>query len=381
MNSRYQHQANQLLKLAYDIVEHAKQPMGSDSIEQADLLLYGLDLIVPIIRRRLKTYIEPISYIDKPAYLSGIYRLSYYVHPELEMKVYLLDDIHRYEYECDDFGIKSSMRVHHWIEQIVKQNSDILIDIFLEISPPERRQNIITDMELRSRYEPERYNEDVPIITNILYKQERSGDNSPIEFTNSSEEYTDIEARHTLSAAVGLFAPCWLSDKSKCPYPNTRVHWVDIRNASILRDIKRSIGIFDVTERETSFIKKLRQEPLDVLHKFMDGTKIRKQLDNMDPEIQQMLIKFMEDKVSKSEEYRHMSREFAMDIYLLARLFRTFKDGSYVQHAIIYTGGFHNNIYRQFFKMVGFQQVYNKETEFGNVQCLNIRDLPYPIFV
>ena len=102
-----------------------------------------------------------------------------------------------------------------------------------------------------------------------------------------------------------------------------------------------------------------------------------------------------------------MTHILIMDIYLLARLFRTFnvdskdkrKHPSNVQNAIIFAGGIHATNYEIFLQQVGFEEVYsvgNFRSDFNDVarymngdppfrsdkehQCLDISNMPNPLF-
>ena len=94
-----------------------------------------------------------------------------------------------------------------------------------------------------------------------------------------------------------------------------------------------------------------------------------------------------------------------MDIYLLSRLFRSFNVENIshpytLDNAIIFAGGIHTTTYEIFLQRLGFDEVYAKgnfESNYDDIteylsgsnkkkylnkeiQCLDINDLPRPLF-
>jgi hypothetical protein len=71
-----------------------------------------------------------------------------------------------------------------------------------------------------------------------------------------------------------------------------------------------------------------------------------------------------------------------MDMYLLGRIFRKFKNGKSPENIIIYSGDAHSCIYRKILDKLGFEQLndnrsYNPNTNF---QCLDISNFVQPFF-
>ena len=72
-----------------------------------------------------------------------------------------------------------------------------------------------------------------------------------------------------------------------------------------------------------------------------------------------------------------MFRSNVMDIYLLARVFRTFSNNYNSKYILIYTGNNHSKVYRDVLKLLKFKlvnEVYNDN------QCLDISRFNWPFF-
>lgn len=75
---------------------------------------------------------------------------------------------------------------------------------------------------------------------------------------------------------------------------------------------------------------------------------------------------------------------YFMDVYLMSRLFRSFKQVDYqnskdAENIIIYVGYEHADNYRKILKKLAFKQIFH-ETSKKNEYCINISKLKYPLF-
>lgn len=86
------------------------------------------------------------------------------------------------------------------------------------------------------------------------------------------------------------------------------------------------------------------------------------------------MSRYIEGPVSLSE---HIKGDKHIYIFLLARLFRSFKDSTEPKNIIIYTGNDHSNFYRKFLSELDFKEVNKVENE---NQFLNVSELMVPFF-
>jgi len=91
--------------------------------------------------------------------------------------------------------------------------------------------------------------------------------------------------------------------------------------------------------------------------------------------------------ISEDEIEDSISRFFMpyMDIYFLGRFFKDFdvgdtKSPTYAKNSIIYAGGDHSSLYyKVLVDVIGFKETY-KAKRAEKLQCLDIRDIPDPLF-
>lgn len=188
------------------------------------------------------------------------------------------------------------------------------------------------------------------------------------------------DSRPPLEDIRTLLKDCYSIDKSRCPYPNTRVHWVDVRFDGILKEYIDTLGIvqesmktppavfkglgIDIVDLNQKFFRVFR----DIDAKFsvdrvLRDSKIIKQINNIaDKSLQIRVleeitnrIRWMHDKFSqllarRNQTYFDMKivrallefTGFFMDAYTVGRMLRDL-GGSPMKNVIVYAGGAHSD--------------------------------------
>ena len=300
--------------------------------------------------------------------------------------IYCFGDYHHHDSSsCPSDDMQNPIYINDFLRNTILINSDKIIDLFLEIAFINRE--------------------------------------SPIKGEN-------IHGDNFITGIENEFKGCFEIDKSNCTFPNLRAHYSDIRISAYfnpLTDLSTYLtmyeGIIDSGELSKAEIlsqllleiRKIRNTltfPLDI--NFILGIpKIKRQLDNIpNLDIKHKLLNFIQSKLPiiniedlddifngvtsdlrlnivyfKSMKFKikvvnlHLKLiEFEaklMDLYLLARIFRQFSDGTECNNIIIYTGRVHTKLYNEFFALLGFKLV---NSSFSDYQCLNISSFKQPFF-
>lgn len=336
-----------------------------------------------------------------PEYLSGILCLSYMTSEKYDMKVYFLHDIHLRHGECkkgpkkyDPYSTKPRkiMYIDQWLVWVLGC-ADVFVDVFLETDP--------------LNYSTKNVYHGFSNIKNIRQK---------LLLAEWDVHYD------TLNKVVTLLHECY---EGKQCFTNSRVHWANYRNVLT----PNSIGTMD---KDGSAIHRLIAEHFymdnskDVLQilwnliiDIVNTTKIIKQLNACPPEVKDTILDSVKKYINELyqilvQAYHHRRSyygdevrstlithvtSFIMDLYLLGRLFRTFepKNKSHprkVHNAIVYAGAYHTLFYEDVLYKLGFKMKYRTEERFHEVverffargdinavnQCVNVSDMPYPLF-
>lgn len=197
-----------------------------------------------------------------------------------------------------------------------------------------------------------------------------------------------------LNGLRNMLKSCYNVDKSKCPYPNTRIHWSDVRLSLFLKpymDIYRiaiealnttpevfrnfNIDAIDVDQKILSKFREL--EARYDLDRMLDGTKIIKQIANIrDPMIRDRALFYITNKIRWAHDkfVQLLDRPYKnridlklitsllvftaifMDAYTTARMLRNFGDYR-ASRIIVYAGGNHSRNISDILQNVGFHQV------------------------
>jgi hypothetical protein len=292
----------------------------------------------------------------QPKWLRGPVQLEYLVGKTDNgiMRIYNLHDSHVRPEKCK----KGTMMANEWIIKVIK-SADVFIDVFIESAPP-----------IKTFFGGKKYKE---------------------------HEYELHPG--ALSDLVKELNQC-ITQREDCPAPNSRIHGVDVRQIgrtlqkqigkaypdpetsntpfeeAILRVINLSVEIFASVKMQ----KEIRDLPKCIFKKLVE--KFRENLKNC-------LLEINIPEIVYADRIKSLTMcigGILMDIYLLGRLFKTFDVSGEkghpdrVHNAIIYTGFHHAIEYKRILTSCGFEVVFENQSSGDEKQCVNISEMPYPLF-
>jgi hypothetical protein len=291
----------------------------------------------------------------RPKWLRGPWSIDYLVGdtPNGIMRIYNLHDSHLLPEKCG----KGTMDANNWIIQVL-QSADVFVDVFVESAPPIRT------------------------------------------FFGSEYQEETLKLRPgSLSNLVKRLGSC-IREREDCPAPNTRIHGVDVRQ--IGRVLQAEIReAYPDPETSDATLEESIPEVINMAVGIFASVKMQKQIQDLPKCIFEKLIgKFTENlrdcllNINDSDmTYRNQIASLTicigsvlMDIYLLGRLFKTFDTTeergktSHVSNAIIYTGADHAAEYRDLLESCGFRVVFENSSSGYKDQCVDISEMPYPLF-
>ena len=218
-----------------------------------------------------------------------------------------------------------------------------------------------------------------------------------------------------IAGIVQTFQDCFSYDKSKCSYPNLRAHYTDMRLSILGIEPTEFSEIISKLFRDPDNIKAwekvleiLGTDNTDLFYLLTTQSdvngKLAKQLQETDPEVAEILISYYRSQIKldlpvfirQVTEYLGVlkrgyvrvstSRELVisliswqsiiLDLYLLARLFRSFQ-GNPAQNVLIYVGDAHAEMMRGFFKDLGLKEIQKVRSE---KSCIDISGFKKPFF-
>ena len=327
---------------------------------------------------------NPIT-LDQAKYIQGPIALSEYYSAKYDKHIFLFSDEHQRLPRCPpDSTPENTISISDAIHQLVTEDKSQTVDVYLEI----------------------------PFISKSTDRQ---------KFSASSGFIGDVAA---------TFAPCFLVEKKKCPYSNARFHYVDVRSWQDQKDMnarKYLEAYLHLAVQDFNRGKKLSQLYQDEISKrrwafdkqldikdLLERLKITKQLENIPEEnvrteiYEEFVPKLIENSPKNSSWFLDMAllgltigkprgntsmaqmvinllQDFGvalMDMYLLARMFRTYKNGSRSQRDIVYAGVYHTDIYDTFLvDTLGFTKLQATQDSKDSYQCINITEFaPYVKF-
>lgn len=176
------------------------------------------------------------------------------------------------------------------------------------------------------------------------------------------------------------FKNCRQVDKIACEYDNLRYHYTNVRFKSILfgyvlsyyaRDEEKIINFLDLEFPLTD----------DTIYQVIKDTKIDKQLNEVkDEEFVGMFLEFFERRIKEYNYGKITERKIMllcatfMDMYLIARMFRSFYDYDNSRNCVVFAGENHAQTYRDFLESVGFDKVFERRSDIEetSMQCINL---------
>ncbi len=238
------------------------------------------------------------------------------------------------------------------------------------------------------------------------------------EFVSKEEPKREqLEPEHATTRIAKIFERCLEVDKSNCEYSNLRIHYADIRRGFFMSLALMLISFIEtmmVTYNNNFYpglVKRLKLDHFIIINSFRGKfpikienevlfSKIMKQIKNVENEsIRSDLTNFLKLTIAemnsswlkyKNSEVQNLQygNNFAtlayitdkitdliiniMDIYVLARIFRKFSDGTEPKNIIIYAGQLHANNYKKFLLDHSFKISNIHDREGLGVSCIDI---------
>lgn len=264
--------------------------------------------------------------MEKKKLVEGPVSLIEYYSDKFEKHIYLFGDEHIKKSTCRK---NDSITVDDFFKNVIDENSDKMIDVFIEI----------TFVSAKTK----------PTLT--------TGERFDI-----GEAYlTDIRK---------AFRDCLQIDKTTCQYKNARFHYIDIRTINPVLEAMLVIG-YTITKAPSEMFKEQVWKIFEWLGDIKETkatilniTKIKRQLDNIkNTELRNRIEEYIDNwmniyasmqsqvtkylKTAKIDQNWTLSVasfftgfvKFLMDMYTTSRMMRTFSDGSSPKF-ILYYGGY-----------------------------------------
>ncbi len=302
---------------------------------------------------RVEYYDEAI-HIYLPELIDGPISLTEHRSAKYNKHIYLFGEKHYSKEGCKP---RKGKKVAQFFKELVQSNPDDQIDLFLE-----------------SPY----LSEDIPL---------------PKMATDDIDQI------------LVTFNNCFSYNKSQCEYPNLRAHYTDMRTATSKTELSILIDRLNKNSddiRSWEEIVRIFKATDDLLNLIMVESDIRgklaKQLREADPEVVQKMLAYYRKRIldinkfiREIEEYLGILRRgyvrmgtsnelgmkliklqsVVLDLYLLGRVFRSFRGAAPPQNILIYVGDGHAEAMRGFLKELGFdliQETHSKTT------CIDISE-------
>lgn len=273
--------------------------------------------------------------------IQGPVSLTHLTSEKHHMNIYLFGDVHELMSECPN-----QIRIDTFFMQTVEQNRDRVIDIFLE-------QNYGVINKERS--------------TVVTYIDQVGKTFRNHKFPNTRVHYADLRQYHFK------------------PMHDFLIIWFDFEERKSIKFTWKKLQKFD--KKYPDFLSMLSTKKQFVQF-CLNGKRVQKQLSNVDPQILQELERSVQEsyyempalKIENVEEYMNfaiLNCDRFMDVYLLGRLFRSYQNGPSAENSMIYVGNRHAQFYKTVLQNLGFQII---QTTSAKNQCLDISQFSQPFF-
>lgn len=336
--------------------------------------------------------------INKETHIEGPITLVELKSDILNKHYYIFGDEHRHEMKCPIEGTPTT-RIDNFIEQIIRENKNKVIDLFVELDFPDTQNPTLRDIKYQVTKEEE----------------------GIISYLPTTDYLTDIYHK---------FYDCLQTNKDKCSYTNFRAHYTDVRfiptNNSIIEyvfkvnDTYRQIQIAKLFFKRPMSTSALRPIIISIINdgiKILDMlpfkiedaynvVKIDKQIENIkDENLVSLIYKYFNKKlwgilVKANKEYNSYTEDSdieeiktgvnilfdyavsLMDLYIISRSLRSFKNDE-INNIIIYTGNSHSENIIDFLLTLPGMKIIEKSRSFESgvdYQCLDISNFKQPFF-
>jgi len=311
----------------------------------------------------------------KPIYdnISGPFSLSIHTSKEFKKTIYVFGESHGYEFGCDLL----QPTITKYLSELFK-NTDVFIDFFIE------------DGKIYNEFDENWY-----IIKLQSFFRDCVDQNQKCKFPLIRAHYTDMRNEHT-NDMVNLMFKISTNTYNKSIELTKEIHKGLLKILEFNSYEKFILHLYDTTLTPT-IKKEIQKSNLDseMFYIYMEQNFESMIDENKFNSLKTNMVKYM----SKNRTDRHVIlslqilnviTEFVlhmMDVYLLARIFKTFKnsgrnqpDGVY--NAVIYTGNEHADNYRLFLESLDFITVNSIDSSEKDkiVRCLNMKNIQQPFF-
>ena len=356
------------------------------------------------LKRILNLYLMKPQ-IKKCNILTDVLSLSYHTSKEYNKNIYIFGENHKPEDKCS-LNIKDKCNVYDFIMDNILHIPK-MIDVFLELPLIDKNLQFYLP-EIKSPGTLDKFK--INLLNCLNPIKNCKYPNIRFHNTDIRQFETEKELPFIMKFIRDYFAIYNTLDEKEINFE--KYHESVIRLNNTLKGINESeyntLLHFDNHEQ-------LFQYLLNVYNKF----KLQKQVDNIsNQKVKDILLTFLYDNIKtinlKTVEYKYIKimsnmpldkiptdkqiKIFTkylnnillaleipfMDVYLLARMFRKFKQIKYQnsnepENIIIYVGNYHANNYRFILSKLNFKQEFitnSKSDEF----CIDINKLPQPLF-
>lgn len=366
------------------------------------------------LQRILQLYINNnINLIKHVDILTDIISLSY--HELNNIKIYIFGEHHYPKDICSIYN-NNKMNVFDFIKLNI-ENIPKFIDIFTETAYiTKEMKNIINIKQIISFAESGKIIESSPLVKfENEYKHCLSQQSELNKCLNVRFHNTDIRLPITkrLPFVPYIHNLMFHMDQeiSKMNFDNYTKYLNAYKKALLDPRNSKEIDEYKNAKSLPSLINMYK----NIYNKF----KLEKQLSQINSHIRDILEKYMNDKfneldfkyinfnninkfintlpintfptksqtkeLNKYTKYNILFESIFMDVYLMARVFRTFDKKEYQysespKNIIIYVGSKHAENYREILHKLRFKELFKKEAKYGEF-CIDISKLKQPLFI
>ena len=354
--------------------------------------------IVDIIKNNGdEDFFKIIHYYDLPKRITNKIRvigpisLSKHSSIKYNKTIYIFGDRHVISPTCEKDENVQGIDIVDFIKYNI-ENTNKIIDLFMESQIPKKEgdvhvvtNNYLTKMRTLSRkglYPNFRYHHGDPRRSYIHKIYEIFDRNTTMLLYDFSNENLEI-VKNWIDETLLSFKPSnFINSKAEKQLSN-------IKNIEIF-NILKNYETDEIDNVRTYFLNEASK-----LKKLIDDT-IKYRQNRKVPEIYidrdayydsvlnpNKLSGEIEIKMERLKEKLFNIDVVSMDLYLMGRIFRNFKNEPEAQNIIIYTGDAHSETYRKLLKEIGFKEegyIKRKDPGEPGFQCLDISQFKLPFF-
>jgi hypothetical protein len=296
-------------------------------------------------------------------HIIGPISLTEHVLDTYNRHVYCFGDWHVIEPTCKENVKQGRVQIERFITQLVESNPSDVIDVFVESAPP------AYELPMDARYAD----------THILRMTTLLKANA---YPNVRLQYVDPRTFTKIGMTLYRLRLEWIAAET---FEVMRQVMHDIRNAVANIHVQKELNLIKATKQlehvKYPVVKRLIQSD------FIDP--IQRNIARLLPLIDEAIDAFerephtVDTQYDSVANYADQAMTPFMDVYALARMFRSYSDNTKAHHVILYVGDNHAKNYRLLFKRLrapSSTSTYSQDEENKNFQCLDIQEFKQPFF-